>query len=344
MFAEHAHEYIDAGLAVFPVGGEHGKRPLIKNPQRIGLSASLELAAQPKFSDFGLGAWCGPRNGLTILDIDVADQRVFEDALCEYGDTPIKVQTATGKFHAWYRHNGENRHIRPDGLEGDILGAGGFAVVPPSERAGVGSYYFLEGSLKDLNNLPVMRGGERFRKGVDGRRKENTVTPQLLPAPNLGAVFEGQRDNFIFREARIFASTANCAKAVYDYLAAVNAERCFPPLSDAIIANKARHVWDIKQQGTLILPGERAAVLHLDVIAALSAKPSALALWSFLKAHHAPHHEIFIVPDGISGNGLNLSPRTIWNARKFLVENGFLECVRQTRGGAANLYRFRATM
>jgi hypothetical protein len=47
-----------------------------------------------------------------------------------YGPSPIIVQTGGG-YHAWYKHRGERRLIRPDPDKPiDILG-GGFVIAPP---------------------------------------------------------------------------------------------------------------------------------------------------------------------------------------------------------------------
>ena len=95
-----------------------------------------------------------------MLDVDSTDERIFADALSRYGDTPVKVQTGSGKFHAFYRFNGERRRIRPVGEAPiDILGIGGYVIAPPSVTAS-GTYRFIEGGLDDLDKLPVMRGVE----------------------------------------------------------------------------------------------------------------------------------------------------------------------------------------
>jgi Bifunctional DNA primase/polymerase, N-terminal len=83
------------------------------------------------------------RNGVTILDIDTPDEKVLADALNRHGRTPLIARTGSGKFRAYYRHNGERRRIRPwRGLAIDLLGTGGFVVAPPSEVA-KGSYSFI---------------------------------------------------------------------------------------------------------------------------------------------------------------------------------------------------------
>jgi hypothetical protein len=78
------------------------------------------------------------------------------DALNRHGSSPLIVRTASGKWHGYYRHNGERRQIRPvRDVPIDILG-GGYAVAPPS-RFTKGEYEFIQGTLDDLACLPFMR-------------------------------------------------------------------------------------------------------------------------------------------------------------------------------------------
>jgi hypothetical protein len=129
-FASAQVLYAEHGIATFPL--RENKRPAIRGYNRVGLRGSHELAR--KFADAtALGFLTDANSGVTGLDIDIADETVFADALQRHGETPIKVRTGSGKFHAWYRHNGERRRIRPFGdLPIDLLGRGGLIVAPPS--------------------------------------------------------------------------------------------------------------------------------------------------------------------------------------------------------------------
>ena len=138
--------YAEHGIATFPVGAD--KKPAITHYQRLGLRGSGQLVARHAHA-IGLGFMSNARNRIAVLDYDDTDERGFADALNRHGDTPIKVRTASGKYHAYYRHNGERRLIR--GLDAspiDVLGSGGFAVAPPSE-------------IPDRGQLSVHRGWPR---------------------------------------------------------------------------------------------------------------------------------------------------------------------------------------
>src|SRR6516225_5408626 len=132
--------YAEHGIATFPVGDD--KRPMVKRYDRFGLPGGAAIAN--KFPDApAIGFMCGSRSRITVLDIDCKDERVLADALDRHGQTPIIVRSGSGNHHAWYRHNGEGRHIKAES-QIDILG-GGFVVAPPS-RVQKGQYQFIQGS------------------------------------------------------------------------------------------------------------------------------------------------------------------------------------------------------
>ena len=122
-FSEWQPIYAERGITLFPCN--ESKAPLVKQPHKFGLNASASLVG--KFGNApAFGYWCGPRNGITVLDVDTTDERVLSDALNRHGQTPIVVRTGSGKFHALYRHNKERRSIKPWGsdLKIDLLGKG----------------------------------------------------------------------------------------------------------------------------------------------------------------------------------------------------------------------------
>src|SRR5262249_48465024 len=146
--------YAEHGIATFPV--TELKAPAVRGYLRIGLDTSRGLVI--KFPDApAIGFATKRRNAVTILDIDTPDEKVLADALNRPGHTPLIARTGSGKFHAYYRYNGERRRIRPwRGREIDLLGKGGMVIAPPSKLPR-GEYKFIEGSLDDIPRLPVLR-------------------------------------------------------------------------------------------------------------------------------------------------------------------------------------------
>jgi hypothetical protein len=192
-FSSYQPLYAERGIATFPVSDN--KRPLIGNYQKLGRPGSAKLLARFHGAP-GLGFMTNARSRVTVLDVDTTDERVLSDALARHGSTPCVVRTASGKFHALYRCNGEFRKIRPFGdLPIDLLGIGGFVVAAPS-RCGSGSYAFVEGRIDDLDRLPKMVGLD-----PDMYRPRATV-PASIVRSGSGAfpvVLEGVRNRELWR-------------------------------------------------------------------------------------------------------------------------------------------------
>src|SRR5262249_23181076 len=157
VFSKWQPEYAARGIATFPVG--EAKKPCIKRWHKVGLNGSAELAA--KFTNANaLGYITGRRSNVTVLDVDTIDEKVLDGALQRHGQAAIITRTASGKFHALYRYNGERRRIRPwPDLPIDLLGDGGYALGAQS-KLDKGSYEIIHGHLDDLGRLEPMRGIE----------------------------------------------------------------------------------------------------------------------------------------------------------------------------------------
>jgi hypothetical protein len=175
IFSMWQPRYAEHGIATVPVEPEAKMARM--QWQKVGLPASTKMAQQPRYADCnGIGFACGRYNGVTALDIDTTDERVLHEALARHGDTPLIEQTASGKFHAFYRHNGEPRSCRQaNGLSRyqslwgsdvpiDLLGAG-LCVATPTLNS-VGAYEFIRGDLRVIPKLPIMRGLEDLLPSV----------------------------------------------------------------------------------------------------------------------------------------------------------------------------------
>lgn len=109
VFTQWQPVYAEHNIPTFPCKPD--KRPAVTNYRRFGLPASSQIALHSEAD--ALGFMCGTRSRITMLDVDTTDERILADALDRHGRTPIIARTASGKFHAPYRHNGERRWIRP---------------------------------------------------------------------------------------------------------------------------------------------------------------------------------------------------------------------------------------
>lgn len=314
-FGEYADEFISRNIPVVPCSGDDGKRPCISNWQKIGIPAAKAMAQSGRFDDANIAFLPGERSGLTVLDVDDPSPTALNTALARFGDTPIVIKTGSGNYQAWYKHNGENRMIRPlidepDYSKIDILG-GGFCVAPPSVRPdkGRGSYEWIQGDLNDLDILPCL---------------EN------LPATasSRSAVSEGSRTIDLFRELRIIAFDCDSVDALAFRAEGINATKYTPPLSAAEVHSQVKGVWRLKLDGKCVIPGSRSAVLPISDIVALSEYPAALSLLSYLMANHGPNHVFAVSPKGLA-RALPLSHVTVAKARDWLLDRGRLELVKQ---------------
>ena len=240
IFAGAQAVYAEHGVATFPVGGN--KKPLIKCYPRIGRPGSAQLA-QKYGAASGLGFMTNARNRITLLDYDARDERGFADALARHGNTPLKVRTASGKFHAYYQHKGERRFIRGLGdAPIDVLGSGGFAIAPPSFFDGTGTYQIIEGSLDDLHNLPVMQNlPPEAYVGVEATRVA-VVKPEAVP--------DGSRGVMLFNYLMEIAAAARgrnlSSHEGYELVLKAGLEfnaSCLPPMDLKRVQRTAQDVW-----------------------------------------------------------------------------------------------------
>jgi hypothetical protein len=207
------------------------KKPRVTNFSKMGLPASRRIAEKPNLAAAsGIGFMAGPRNRITVLDIDVPDERVAADAFA--GEPAIIVRTPSRKFHGWYRHNGERRTIdawKNEYPKHDLLGAG-IVIAPPTERGG-SSYKFIKGSLEDLDRLQPMEGVAASLRG-----NKLVAEPQIgraLPAET------GARNNSLYRACMRQAHGCNTFDDLLAFAKGTNATYS-PPLEETEVMNVAK--------------------------------------------------------------------------------------------------------
>ena len=351
-FGFAAAAYADVGIATIPLGGDDGKRPLVLRPKCFRTRASLKIAS--KFPSANVGIWCGPTNGLTVVDIDTQDYAEVEWALEKFGASPVIVRTGSGKYHIYYRHNVERRRIRPfPEHEIDLLGDGGYCVAPPSIRPGGGAYTFIKGSIADLAMLPTIRKGALDELVPCRRATSHPPQPTSAvdrPAP-AGAIREGDRNNKMFLFARQQAAAAASLDDLVNVVRRFNDEGCVPSLPEVEVLRTAKSAWQYKTQGRLWLPGGTSnVVVSQETIAALQhdGGGDALLLLMVLNAAHQGRRATFSVsPEGMAKNRLigSWDIKRYRRARDTLCRIGALQ--RLTAGGRTTgdpaLYRFPST-
>lgn len=338
VFGAFAVEYAVRGLRVFPTGGEDGKKPLVKwgcFRKGQGLETVAKLAG--RFPTDNIGIITGLKDGITAVDVD--DPTLIADMIGRCGDTPLKFGTPRGGVHLLYRANGERNVQGLDGAKIDVRGVGGFINAPPSRRPGLElPYRIIEGSLADLGHLPAPKPRSLPLHGEQRRRASKAAndTPK-----DWGELVAGDgRNRALFHEGLTPAAGFETKYELYNWALARN-EAFAKPLMEDEVFKVADSLWRYKELGKLITPGIPAALVGLDDVMALIGNADALALWTFLKAHHwGLRTEFIITPMALQGV-FGWGRKRIEKARDCLIAKDFL--TRTHEGGRKNdphLYAF----
>lgn len=321
MFARHAHEFVDAGIPVFPV--DKDKRPLVRNPKLFGKAATLKLANGTKFADAGLAIWCGPRSGIAAIDIDAVGTELVDKVMSIVGPSPLVAQTPSGGHHIYYRANGERRHIRPKqgllaDLPVDIMGDGGYIIVPPSLGPNGGAYAFIVGSLSDLPNLPTMC------PDILGNRSEKRYK---LPATTREPPSIGERNNVLFRICLTAAHTVDSEEDLLDFVQTRNDE--WPdPLPFEEVQRLTASAWSYQSEGRNFVG--RGPIAYMRGVEANLLNPDSFYLLARLRFAHGSRDKPFALANAFA-KALCWSPTRFRNARSKLTNAGFIECL--SKGG-----------
>jgi Bifunctional DNA primase/polymerase, N-terminal/Primase C terminal 1 (PriCT-1) len=323
-FAHWQPHYADHGIATIPC--DESKRPLVRNPQKFGRSGSAEITT--KFGEApAFGFYAGPRNGITVLDVDSTDEDVLATALDRHGSSPIIVRTGSGKFHALYRHNGERRSIRAwEGLPIDLLGAG-LCIAPPSTVV-KGKYEIIEGHLDDIDRLPIMRELEDW---LYNRR-------QIGPRPKLSELKDGDgRNNALFRQLGREAHHVDVFDQLLDRAMTLN-EQFGAPMEAAEVTSIANYVWKMTTEGRNRFGQRGAWFAEGEAVSLAKNHQDALVLLTFLKASNGPD-STFLVANGLA-EILGWRRQRLAAARSDLAQLGYLKLMRGASQYGPALYRW----
>jgi hypothetical protein len=311
IFATWQPRYAEAGLPTFPVDADR-KAPMVKGYLKGGLRAAAAWRDKHA-SAAALGIACGPRSGLTVLDIDAPDERLLADSMDKFGQSPVVIRTASGKFHAWYRHSGEPRKIRSimPGLPVDLLGAGGMAIAPPS-RSERGEYAFLIGSLADVPFLPRMRCGN-----LD----DTCSTPDASANADMlaDAAPIGQRNNLLFRACLAAARSCTSEADLENYARTANGSGMSEPLPDSELLRIVSSSWGYHQAGRNWAGSGQQVVLSHAEIDLYADAPDALLLLTVLRRHHWGRD--FVVANAMA----ETMPGGGWRRQRFAAARALLE-------------------
>jgi hypothetical protein len=327
-FAQYQPRYAAVGIPTFPfTASDRRKRPLARFYNKIGLPASRQLVMDGLDSD-GLACMAGPRNKITVVDVDAqgADgERLLADAQRDYGASSFIVRTGSGGFHAYYRHNGEGRRIRPDpGKPIDLLG-GGVVVLPPSRGAKY-RYEIIHGHIDDLGKMPSIRRVDAPADAPAPDRRSETIT-------------EGHRNEVLFRICMRAAHHCDDLESLLDVARTENAEM-IPPMDDTEAAGIAANAWSYTQRGLNRFGQPGAWMPTTETNNLIASDQDAFLLLAFLRANNGPQ-STFIAANGLAET-FGWTRKRFARARRRL-ETTHLVLVRSAsvHNGAA-LYRWRS--
>jgi hypothetical protein len=309
-FAEWQPRYAEYGIATFPV---RGKVPVVSGYLRLGPSGSRKLV--DRFGDASALGIALRRSQIVVVDVDRPDRRILADALARYGPTPFVVRSGSGNFQAWFRRQGEGRHIRPDPtLPIDILGDG-FVVVPPSLGEN-GRYEIIQGSLADLPCLPVLRNPPGPRKAV-----ANASTPSV------DAIGPGRRNNVLWQHCMRQAHHCDDFDSLLDVARTANADYV-PPLSEDEVMRIALSAWDYTERGeNWFGKGNLVVASHYEVDELLHRYPDAYVLLTILRRRHWGRP--FVLSNAMAGSmpGGGWTRKRLAAARQRLEVAGKIEMI-----------------
>jgi hypothetical protein len=271
-------EYRALGIRTIPL--KLNKKPLVR-----WMRVTLDDHFEKSHPNAQIGAVCG--DVITIVDVD--DRAFLGHALERFGHTPLQSRTRKG-FHLWYRASGERRLLRPFGkhVPIDVLGSGGYAVVPNSE-----GYAFIAGSLADVPHLPA-------------------IPSDVLPcssSPERESVQKGTRNRSLFTEALRLAAHVEHLSSLEGRLHDINATY-EPPLPRSEVQSILRSVWRYKAEDSLLVRGQPAILMRRTDHEALMRDSDAYVLLMDLKNNHRLREGQFYL-----GNATRL--RFGWTIQRF---------------------------
>jgi Bifunctional DNA primase/polymerase, N-terminal/Primase C terminal 1 (PriCT-1) len=333
VFREWQPRYLEHGIATFPVeferlpDGKVNKKPMVSGYMTLGTRNSSKLATRPRFYDCDGIGFCpnrsyGPR--ITVLDIDIADPKEVDKAIERHGDTPIIVKTASNKYHLYYRHNRERRLVGGGGDKIDVLGAG-FVVSPPSISLDGGRYEFIRGDLRDIRNLPTMRGVSEL------------VTERKVVAKQ-GPFKEGNRNDMLFRACMYEAKQAESFDDLLAWARDFNGVNMQPALLDMEVIRTATSAWEYQVRGENFIGGGGRLVTMPDPMLddLMHSNQDAILLMLIVRRNHWSR-ERFHLANGMAETMEWTLPR-FKRARRLLVERGYIRLLRPATNKAPAEY------
>lgn len=209
-----------------------------------------------------IGVRTGAASGLAVMDIDPRHegQETWLALMAErdFAHSGPMCQTGSGGMHLYFAYPDDGRGVPNSagqlGQGLDVRGDGGYVVVPPSVHKAGTSYYWVEGHApwdREADAVPdwlleLMRQRPERPAGEGGG------------ADARGPIPAGRRRTDLLSLGGKMRHWGMGEAAIFNALAAENAERCVPPLDVREVAGLAKDIAQRYEPGAVtILPSPR---------------------------------------------------------------------------------------
>lgn len=241
--AEAAHDYVERGLAIIPLGVGK-KEPVTKsglndwtdNPGQIDVWwGQGEHAGKRGNPSYNIGMACGQvSGGIIAIDLDCHSDEAnglhfLHDWEVEHGKLPETWTqiTGSGGKQLFYRAGQDIRNSANGEIGVDVRGNGGYVVLPPSLHP-CGDCYEWSISPDDMDVADAddkvydfIRAVSKTKKRGDGWNAEKTGIPSEI---------KENRNETLFSLGRSFLSRGTGHDEVATLIRSLNATICRPPL------------------------------------------------------------------------------------------------------------------
>lgn len=241
--AEAAHDYVERGLAIIPLGVGK-KEPVTKsglndwtdNPGQIDVWwGQGEHAGKRGNPSYNIGMACGQvSGGIIAIDLDCHSDEAnglhfLHDWEVEHGKLPETWTqiTGSGGKQLFYRAGQDIRNSANGEIGVDVRGNGGYVVLPPSLHP-CGDCYEWSISPDDMDVADAddkvydfIRAVSKTKKRGDGWNAEKTGIPSEI---------KENRNETLFSLGRSFLSRSTGHDEVATLIRSLNATICRPPL------------------------------------------------------------------------------------------------------------------
>jgi putative DNA primase/helicase len=212
-----------------------GKHPRTRKGLHDGTTDATAIRAWwAKYPATNYGIVTGKRSGIVVVDIDNRHQGPGGLATleAEHGVliTALSQQSGDGQ-HLFFQHPGTripNGTALASGV--DVRGDGGYVVGPGSRHANGQLYHWSTsaGRMIPLAILPTAWVGLLSKDRAS------------LHGPSARSIFQGQRNDQLFRIARAMRGRGKLEREIRSELTEANLSHCVPPLDETEVAAIAK--------------------------------------------------------------------------------------------------------